>query len=54
MVSTNTYLVGKTTGKGKDTVLQLCKLVNIFRKKTYKFLSVEEVYVTLHETLGLI
>ena len=54
MVSTNTYLVGKMTGKGKDTVLQLCKRVNIFRKKTYKFLSVEEVYVTLHETLGLI
>ena len=46
--------MGKMTGKGKDTVLQLCKLVNIFRKKTYKFLSVEEVYVTLHETLRLI
>lgn len=33
VVSTNSYLVRKMTGKGKDTGLELCKLVNIFRKK---------------------
>ena len=40
----STYLLGKMTGKGKESVLQLCKLVNTFIKKTYTFLSVEEIY----------
>ena len=40
----STYLLGKMTGKGKESALQLCKLVNTFIKKAYTFLSVKEIY----------